>query len=162
TAVLLERLLKTHQRPVAPSEPHTVDRQVVDQARIEGVRRLTAVPGHARRGLLRQTQQWPEGADVLGQDRFVAEVAGDLGEAREEFVPAHRRLGGSGPLAETTRQLDPHRGLLLPRLYAQPGRKAHGGGPPAAVSPTGGTGPSTRFTLIQRPGPASPGHPPGR
>src|SRR5262249_41473456 len=118
-AVLLERPLKTHHRPVAPGKPPTVDRQVVDQARIEGVRRVTAVPGYARRGLLRQTQQRLEGADVLGQDRFVAEVAGDFGEAREEFVHAHRRLGESGPLVEITRQLDLHRELLLPRLYAQ-------------------------------------------
>src|SRR5262249_12554363 len=121
TAVLLERLLKTRQRPVAPSEPHTVDRQVVDPARIEGVRRFTGFPGYARLGLLRQTQQRPEGADVLGQDRFVAEVAGDFGKAREEFVHAHRRLGESGPLVEITRQLDLHRELLQPRLYAQQG-----------------------------------------
>src|SRR5262249_23052891 len=77
-----------------------------------------------------------EGADVLGQDRFVAEVAGDFGEAREEFVHAHRRLGESGPLIEITRQLDLHRGLLLPRLYAQ---QSSQGGRRRPVSPTGGS-----------------------
>ena len=55
---------------------------------------VAGVP-HAGRRLLRHAQEEPERVDVFAEHRFVTEVRGNLGEARQEFI--HRHRGAHGP-----------------------------------------------------------------
>lgn len=105
--VFVERGLEPREGPVAPGEADAVDGQVVDQPHVERVLGVSAV-AHARGWLLGGAQEGTERVHVFRQDGLVAEVAGHLGEAGEEFVHGQWRPNGPGAIFKFSRDMNLH------------------------------------------------------
>src|SRR5262249_2691521 len=104
-----EEAFEALERAIAPGQADAVDRQVVDQTRVEVVLGVATVRArHARRRLLRDLQLRAERPDELAHHRLVAQLAGDFGEAREERIDRHRPRRRSAPAFQIARQTDLH------------------------------------------------------
>jgi branched-chain amino acid transport system ATP-binding protein len=112
-AVVGEETLEALQRSLTAREADSVDREVVDQARVKVMLGVAAVrASDTRRRLLSDRKLRTERADELGEDRLVAEVARNFREPREERVDRHRPRGPALSV-EITRQTDLHAIALL-------------------------------------------------